>query len=42
MIANKINEVNEGPFAEIQFDDNELEELRIASWLHDVGKIILY
>jgi len=27
------------PFADIAFDDNQLEEIRLAAWLHDVGKI---
>jgi HD-GYP domain-containing protein (c-di-GMP phosphodiesterase class II) len=39
MIANKINAMNEGPYADIKFTDDELEELRIAAWLHDIGKI---
>jgi len=39
MIANKINETREGKFTKIKFSEDELEELRIAAWLHDVGKI---
>lgn len=39
MIANKINETKEGKFAEVNFSADEMEELRIAAWLHDVGKI---
>jgi HD-GYP domain-containing protein (c-di-GMP phosphodiesterase class II) len=39
MIANKINETTEGKFAKVNFSEDELEELRIATWLHDVGKI---
>jgi HD-GYP domain-containing protein (c-di-GMP phosphodiesterase class II) len=39
MIAHKINETNEGPFAAVSFNEDELEELRVAAWLHDVGKI---
>jgi len=38
-IAEKINEVKEGPYAGIHFDDDTLKELRISAWLHDVGKI---
>ncbi len=38
-IAEKINEVNQGPFKDICFSDNEMEELRLAAWMHDVGKI---
>ena len=38
-IAAAINEENEGPFANILFTPEELEELRMAGWLHDIGKI---
>ena len=38
-IAGKINEAREGPFAGVSFDENQLKELRLAAWLHDVGKI---
>jgi HD-GYP domain-containing protein (c-di-GMP phosphodiesterase class II) len=38
-IAGRINEVKEGPFAEVHFNEDQLKELRIAAWLHDVGKI---
>ncbi|MBZ0266431.1 GAF domain-containing protein [bacterium] len=39
MLAHKLNEIDEGPFAEFQFTANEMEELRIAAWMHDTGKI---
>ncbi|NQU65461.1 MAG: GAF domain-containing protein [SAR324 cluster bacterium] len=39
MIAEEINQMTEGPFAEICFSMDELEELRIAAWMHDTGKI---
>ncbi|MGV8075465.1 MAG: GAF and HD-GYP domain-containing protein [Syntrophobacteraceae bacterium] len=39
LIANRINEAEEGPFADICFSEDELEELRLAAWMHDVGKI---
>lgn len=39
MIAKKINKTKEGKFAKVNFSEDELEELRIATWLHDVGKI---
>ncbi len=42
MIAEQINETDNGPFGEIFFDSNEMEELRLAAWLHDVGKITVY
>lgn len=38
-IAQRINEQNEGPFAEVGFSPEELEELKLAAWMHDVGKI---
>ncbi|WP_461210026.1 HD domain-containing phosphohydrolase [Desulfocurvus sp. DL9XJH121] len=40
MIAARINELDEGPFAEVHFNEEELEELKLAAWLHDIGKII--
>ncbi|MDD2331619.1 MAG: HD domain-containing protein [Candidatus Cloacimonetes bacterium] len=39
MIAARINECKEGKFADFRFSDNELKELSMAGWLHDVGKI---
>ncbi len=39
VIAKKINETKEGPYAHIYFNEDELRELRIAAWLHDVGKV---
>ncbi len=38
-IARKINSTNYGKFADIKFNDDQLRELAIAAWLHDVGKI---
>jgi HD-GYP domain-containing protein (c-di-GMP phosphodiesterase class II) len=38
-IAEKINKSAEGPYADIRFDEDELKELHISAWLHDVGKI---
>lgn len=39
VIAGRINEVKEGPFAGVFFDKSQMKELRLAGWLHDVGKI---
>ena len=39
MIADKINETKSPPFNDIVFNDYEMEEIRIAAWMHDVGKI---
>ena len=39
MIAGTINSDNSGPFKSFAFTENELEELKLAAWMHDVGKI---
>lgn len=39
VIADRLNLADNGPFAKFHFSDDELKELRIAAWLHDVGKI---
>lgn len=38
-IAQAINEADEGPFADVFFNEQEMEEIRLAGWLHDVGKV---
>jgi len=38
-IAQKINAKKDGYFAGLNFSAEQLRELRIAAWLHDVGKI---
>ncbi|MCP4136393.1 MAG: HD domain-containing protein [bacterium] len=38
-IAETVNKVDEGPLKNISFNAFEMEELRIAAWMHDVGKI---
>jgi HD-GYP domain-containing protein (c-di-GMP phosphodiesterase class II) len=38
-IAEKINKSMEGPYADVCFDEDQLRELHISAWLHDVGKI---
>lgn len=37
--AETINAQSEGVFGEVFFSDEQLDELRIASFLHDIGKI---
>lgn len=37
--AEAINRVQEGPFAAVHFSEDEMNELHMASWLHDIGKI---
>ena len=39
MLAERVNQTKEGPFADVQFSREDMDELRIAAWLHDVGKI---
>ena len=39
-IAEKVNEVKHGPYADVQFTEDQMEELRIAAWMHDIGKIV--
>lgn len=38
-IAKIINDITVGPYAGTHFDDKLMEELRMAAWLHDIGKI---
>lgn len=39
MIAEKVNETKEGRFKDVQLTQQQLEELRLAAWMHDVGKV---
>lgn len=39
IIAEKINASSDEPYAEISFSTDEMKELHMAAWLHDVGKI---
>ena len=39
LIAEKINESREGYFKDFSFSKDEMEELSMAAWMHDVGKI---
>lgn len=38
-IAQAVNAQEDGPFKDVRFGENELEELKLAAWMHDVGKI---
>lgn len=38
-IAEAVNAQEDGPFKDVRFGENELEELKLAAWMHDVGKI---
>ena len=37
--AGAVNEINEGKHANTYFDEDQINEMRIAAWMHDVGKI---
>ena len=39
MLANRVNEIDYGPYGDLQLDADELNELRIAAWMHDIGKV---
>ncbi len=39
MIAETINHTNQAPFEKVNLSPDEMEELRIAAWMHDIGKI---
>ena len=39
MLAEKINQDKSGAFKDIHFTREALEELRLAAWMHDVGKV---
>ena len=38
-VAEAVNACGEGPLAEVAFSEDELNELRMAGWMHDIGKI---
>lgn len=39
IMAEAVNGADKGPFKDKLFSPDELEELRLAAWMHDVGKI---
>lgn len=39
IMAKTINEQKVGHFANINFNEDQLNELRIAAWMHDIGKV---
>jgi HD-GYP domain-containing protein (c-di-GMP phosphodiesterase class II) len=39
MLAQAVVDQEEGPFADFSLNEQEWEELKIASWLHDCGKV---
>lgn len=40
-LAREINASRSGPFAEVFFSSDEMAEIDMAAWLHDVGKIVI-
>ncbi len=38
-LAQAVSDQTDGPFADVRFTREELEELSYAAWLHDIGKI---
>jgi HD-GYP domain-containing protein (c-di-GMP phosphodiesterase class II) len=38
-LAQAIGEASDGPFAHVSFTRDQLEEIRLAGWLHDIGKV---
>jgi len=40
MIADAMNKVSDGPLKDMHFTDEQREELNVAAWLHDCGKIV--
>lgn len=39
MIAETVNASDSGIYKDVQFSPEEIEELRVAAWMHDIGKI---
>jgi len=38
-IAHVVNKTKWGKYGDLTFNEDEMEELRLAAWMHDVGKI---
>ncbi len=40
LIAERLNTAQNGKYKDLHFSENELKELSMAGWMHDLGKII--
>ncbi|MBF0125653.1 MAG: GAF domain-containing protein [Magnetococcales bacterium] len=40
MLGRAVNDTQDGSLQEIHFTDDQMYELKIASWLHDCGKVV--
>jgi len=38
-LASRINTTARVPFAEVSYSEDELKEIKMAAWMHDIGKI---
>ncbi len=38
-ISSSLSNWNEGIYADISYDEDEMAEIRLAGWMHDIGKI---
>lgn len=38
-LAEAINKADTGPYADVSFTQEELKAMRVASWMHDIGKV---
>ena len=41
MLADAVNRTKSGPLKDFSMDEEELDELRIAAWIHDCGKVAI-
>ena len=39
LLANAVNEAENGVYADVRWNDEEMYELKVAAWMHDCGKI---
>jgi HD-GYP domain-containing protein (c-di-GMP phosphodiesterase class II) len=40
-LAEKVSKTEEGPFSDIVYGPEDMYELSVAAWLHDIGKIVI-